>query len=216
MATADESAADAASFQRFLHARQFPADCRETTGVLTWAGARPGAGGRQGAPYPGNYFYLLGLGSQLVSLKFNLLSALLTPGAVYHFPTSHYINPVRCPGRTFGCYFAPVTNCTISPLPDPGSGRRLQAMAAQLRKGGAGGGNKGRGARAGRAKPAPGTPCLPTHPGVARYLEHNIYRSASLRSRDSCSLAELAELACNCESDPNRSVTVLLGLDSKP
>jgi hypothetical protein len=133
MATADQSSADAVAFQRFLHSRQFPADCRNTTGVLTWGGSRPGADGRAGAPYPNNYFYVVGFGAQMVSLKFNFLSALLTPGAVYHFPTSHYANPIRCPSRTFECYFAPITNCTVPPLQDaratPATSRRLQGRA---------------------------------------------------------------------------------------
>mmetsp|Transcript_24750 Transcript_24750/g.79952 ORF Transcript_24750/g.79952 Transcript_24750/m.79952 type:complete len:539 (+) Transcript_24750:65-1681(+) len=131
MATADQSAADAVVFQRFLHARQFPVDCRNTTGVLTWGGSRPGADGRAGAPYPNNYFYVLGFGAQMISIKFNFLSALLTPDAVYHFPTSHYANPIRCPSRTFECYFAPISNCTVPPLLDaqakPSTSRRLQA-----------------------------------------------------------------------------------------
>jgi hypothetical protein len=133
MATAEQSAADAAAFQRFLHARQFPADCRKNTGVLTWGGSRPGAGGRAGAPYPRNYFNVLGFGAQMVSLKFNFLMALLTPGAVYHFPTSHYVNPIRCPSRTFACYFAPISNCSVPALQDtpatPATSRRLQARA---------------------------------------------------------------------------------------
>ena len=46
-----------------------------------------------------------------VSLKYGLLWALLQ-GSVYHFPTSHYVNPVRCASRSFDCYFEPPSNCT--------------------------------------------------------------------------------------------------------
>ena len=62
--------------------------------------------------YKGDYFYGLGLGSQIVSLKFNFVTALLH-GKVYHFPTSHYVNPLRCPGQSFDCYFARPTNCSL-------------------------------------------------------------------------------------------------------
>ena len=55
---------------------------------------------------------LLGpLGAQMVSLKFNLLHALLHK-KVYHFPTTHYVNPLRCPSRSFDCYFERPSNCT--------------------------------------------------------------------------------------------------------
>lgn len=47
----------------------------------------------------------------MVSLKFNFLHALLHK-QVYHFPTSHYVNPLRCKSRSFGCYFQAPTNCT--------------------------------------------------------------------------------------------------------
>ena len=53
----------------------------------------------------------LGLGAQMVALKFGLLGALLQ-GAVYHFPTTHYTNPLRCASRSFDCYFEAPTNCT--------------------------------------------------------------------------------------------------------
>ena len=89
------SRTDAASFQRWLHARQFPQDCSATVGLRR----------RQ------DYFFALGLGAQMVSLKFNFVDALLQ-NKVYHFPTSHYVNPLRCPSRSFDCYFAPPTNCT--------------------------------------------------------------------------------------------------------
>ena len=47
----------------------------------------------------------------MVALKFGLLGALLR-GAAYHFPTTHYANPLRCPSRSFDCYFERPTNCT--------------------------------------------------------------------------------------------------------
>eukprot|EP00908_Phaeocystis_cordata_P003847 Transcript_14227.p1 GENE.Transcript_14227~~Transcript_14227.p1 ORF type:complete len:396 (+),score=166.23 Transcript_14227:59-1189(+) len=58
-----------------------------------------------------DYFFALGLGAQMVSLKYGLLHAILQ-GRVYHFPTSHYVNPVRCPSRSFDCYFEPASNCS--------------------------------------------------------------------------------------------------------
>ena len=64
-----------------------------------------------------------------VSLKYGLLWALLQ-GSVYHFPTSHYVNPVRCASRSFDCYFEPPSNCT----------RPTAAIAG----GGKGGGRRGR------------------------------------------------------------------------
>ena len=87
--------ADEATFQAWLHARQYPPDCSGTVGSYT----------RQ------DYFHVLGLGAQLVSLKYGLLSALLQ-NRVYHFPTSHYVNPVRCPSRSFDCYFEAPSNCS--------------------------------------------------------------------------------------------------------
>ena len=87
--------ADAATFQRWLHARQYPADCSATVGAQT----------RQ------DYFYALGLGAQMVALKFNFVHALLE-NMVYHFPTTHYVNPLRCANRSFDCYFERPTNCT--------------------------------------------------------------------------------------------------------
>lgn len=67
--------------------------------------------GAVGSFTPTGYFYALGLGAQMVSLKFNFLHAVLQ-GHVYHFPTSHYVNPLRCASRSFDCYFEPPTNCT--------------------------------------------------------------------------------------------------------
>ena len=72
-----------------------------------------------------------------VSLKYGLLWALLQ-GSVYHFPTSHYVNPVRCASRSFDCYFEPPSNCT-----------RPTATTAAIAggkggKGGKGGGRRGR------------------------------------------------------------------------
>jgi len=87
--------ADAVAFQSWLHARQFPSDCSRTVGFYT----------RQ------DYFHVLGLGAQMVSLKYNLLHALLQ-NRVYHFPTSHYVNPIRCPSRSFDCYFEKPSNCS--------------------------------------------------------------------------------------------------------
>ena len=95
MPNAEIARADAATFQAWLHARQYPADCSATVGLYT----------RQ------DYFYALGLGAQMVSLKFNFLTALLQ-NKVYHFPTSHYVNPLRCQSRSFDCYFETPTNCT--------------------------------------------------------------------------------------------------------
>ena len=105
MPNAQVSRADGIQFQSWLHARQYPADCRATVGMYT----------RQ------DYFYSLGLGAQMVSLKYGLLWALLQ-GRVYHFPTSHYVNPVRCPSRSFDCYFEPPSNCTRPPPPAGGGG----------------------------------------------------------------------------------------------
>jgi hypothetical protein len=86
---------DVLRFAEFLHRRQFPSDCGSTVGSFQ----------RQ------EYFWGLGFGAQLVSLKFGLLAALLS-NRVYHLPTSHYTNPITCPSRSFGCYFEPVSNCT--------------------------------------------------------------------------------------------------------
>lgn len=107
MPSAAVEAADAVRFQAFIAARQYPKDCSQTVGVLTRAGVM--ADGV--THYPGDYFYGLGLGSQMAALKFNLAHALLR-NRVYHFPTTHYVNPVRCSSQTFDCYFAPPTNCS--------------------------------------------------------------------------------------------------------
>ena len=112
MPNAQISRADGIQFQAWLHARQYPADCSGSIGMYT----------RQ------DYFYSLGLGAQMVSLKYGLLWALLQ-GSVYHFPTSHYVNPVRCASRSFDCYFEPPSNCT----------RPASAVG-----GGGGGGRRGR------------------------------------------------------------------------
>jgi hypothetical protein len=98
--------ADAERFQQWIHRQQYPADCSQTAALLTRAGVQA-----DGQHYPGDYFYGLGLGSQMASLKYNLVHALLR-GRVYHFPTSHYVNPVRCPSQTFDCYFEAPTNCS--------------------------------------------------------------------------------------------------------
>ena len=109
------AAADAATFQTWLHARQYPRDCSTTVGVHT----------RQ------DYFFALGLGAQMVSLKFNFLDALLR-NRVYHFPTSHYVNPLRCPSRKFDCYFALPTNCSAERrAPLIGGSRRKHHRAVE-------------------------------------------------------------------------------------
>ena len=107
MPSAAVEAADALKFQQWITAQQYPADCGKTIGMLTRAGVQPDGS----THYPGDYFYGLGLGSQMAALKFNLVHALLR-GRIYHFPTTHYVNPVRCPSQTFDCYFAPPTNCS--------------------------------------------------------------------------------------------------------
>ena len=107
MSTFETQRADAIRFQRFLWHRQHPSDCRAVVGLLTRAGVKP-----DGEKYPGDYFYGLGLGSQMASLKYNFFDALLK-GRVYHFPTSHYVNPIRCPSQSFDCYFEPPSNCTV-------------------------------------------------------------------------------------------------------
>mmetsp|Transcript_5027 Transcript_5027/g.10987 ORF Transcript_5027/g.10987 Transcript_5027/m.10987 type:complete len:492 (-) Transcript_5027:17-1492(-) len=94
------AAADAVRFRAWIDRQQFPHDCSRAVGVVT----------RE------DYFFSLGLGSQMVSLKFNLLDALLRR-KVYHFPRSHYVNPVRCPSTSFECYFEPVTNCSVGATP---------------------------------------------------------------------------------------------------
>ena len=106
MPTAEIEALDAMRFQKFIRRTQFPHDCRAQPGVLTRAGVQS-----DGKHFPGDYFYGLGLGSQMASLKFNLAHALLK-GRTYHFPTTHYANPARCPSQTFDCYFAAPTNCS--------------------------------------------------------------------------------------------------------
>ena len=115
MSVADIEALDAVTFQRFIHRNQFPQDCSATEGQLTRAGVKTETGPWQ-EHWPGDYFYGLGLGSQMTSLKFNFVHALLR-GRVYHFPTSHYVNPVRCARQTFDCYFEPTTNCSRLPRP---------------------------------------------------------------------------------------------------
>ena len=115
MSVADIEALDAVRFQRFIRQNQFPRDCSATEGQLTRAGVKTETGPWQ-EHWPGDYFYGLGLGSQMTSLKFNFVHALLR-GRVYHFPTSHYVNPVRCARQTFDCYFEPTTNCSRLAMP---------------------------------------------------------------------------------------------------
>jgi len=86
---------DVRLFAHWLHQRQHPADCGATVG---------------GFPKQ-DYFWALGFGAQLVSLKFGFLAALLR-NEVYHLPTSHYTNPISCPSRSLDCYFLPASNCT--------------------------------------------------------------------------------------------------------
>jgi len=106
-ADADTELSDSRRFQAYLHRHQYPVDCRDRPGVLTRAGMQP-----NGQMFNHDYFYGLGLGSQIVSLKFNFVMALLQ-GKIYHFPTSHYVNPLRCPSQSFDCYFARPTNCSL-------------------------------------------------------------------------------------------------------
>ena len=134
MSPADIEALDAVRFQRFIRKNQFPRDCAATEGEITRAGVKTETGPWQ-EHWPGDYFYGLGLGSQMTSLKFNFVHALLR-GRVYHFPTSHYVNPVRCARQTFDCYFEPTSNCSRIPKPnasEPGESRfyhrHLKAVA---------------------------------------------------------------------------------------
>ena len=115
MPNAQVSRADAVQFQSWLHARQYPEDCGGSVGLYTRK----------------DYFHSLGLGAQMVSLKYGLLWALLQ-GRVYHFPTSHYVNPLRCASRSFDCYFEPPSNCT------------RPTVTAAIGGGGKGGGRRGR------------------------------------------------------------------------
>jgi len=125
MAPAEVEAQDAVRFQHYIFQNQFPQDCSTTTGVLTRAGLKEGQ-----ERWPGDYFYGLGLGSQMASLKFNLAKALLS-GRVYHFPTSHYVNPIRCASQTFDCYFAPPTNCSRVLAPGAPGARHLRHRAIE-------------------------------------------------------------------------------------
>lgn len=93
--TLHEQRADGVRFQAWIRRKQFPADCSAISHAITRL----------------DYFHVLGLGAQMVSLKFNLAYALLQ-GLVYQFPTSHYVNPIRCPSRSFECYFERPTNCS--------------------------------------------------------------------------------------------------------
>jgi hypothetical protein len=106
MAPVSIEMADAQRFQQWLLERQHPTDCSMTVGARA----------RQ------DYFYALGLGAQMVSLKFNFVRALMQR-QVYHFPTSHYVNPLRCASRSFECYFERPTNCTMAANPSRTSRR---------------------------------------------------------------------------------------------
>lgn len=123
MAPADVEALDAIRFQRFISHNQYPRDCSTTEGEMTRAGVQEDGQ----THWPGDYFYGLGLGSQMVSLKLNLAHALLH-GRVYHFPSSHYVNPVRCARQTFDCYFAPPTNCSRLVKPSAPVERRFHHL----------------------------------------------------------------------------------------
>ena len=109
MVACDVERADGTRFQSWLREHQYPADCRAVPGVLTRAGRR--LDGKSN--WAGDYFYGLGLGSQMASLKYNFVDSLVK-GRVYHFPTTHYANPVRCASQRFDCYFEAPTNCTIT------------------------------------------------------------------------------------------------------
>ena len=67
MPNAQVSRADGLQFQSWLHARQYPADCGTTIGAFP----------KQ------EYFWGLGLGAQMVALKFGLLNALLQGQAIF-------------------------------------------------------------------------------------------------------------------------------------
>ena len=88
--------ADDVLFTRWISDRQHPANC---TAV-------------EGAPAPRHDYFMdkIGFGAQLVSLKFGLLSALLS-GRVYHLPRSHYVNPRACRSQSLTCYFEAPTDC---------------------------------------------------------------------------------------------------------
>ena len=86
---------DEFKFSSWMKSVQNPASCSNVPGVTI----------------DPSYFSSLGLGAQIVSLKFNFLSALLK-GEVYHFPITHYSNPRLCPSRSFECYFKPPSECS--------------------------------------------------------------------------------------------------------
>mgnify|MGYP006132663837 CR=1 FL=1 len=88
-------AGDAQRFQAWIRTRQYPPDCSKVVGAVPAE----------------DYFWRLGFASQLVAMKFGLLHALLHE-RIYHFPTTHYANPLRCPSRSFSCYFRRPSNCT--------------------------------------------------------------------------------------------------------
>ena len=72
MPTAEIEALDAMRFQKFIRRTQFPHDCRAQPGVLTRAGVQS-----DGKHFPGDYFYGLGLGSQMASLPEKELKKML-------------------------------------------------------------------------------------------------------------------------------------------
>lgn len=85
---------DEERFLDYMHRSQNPQDCARVRQVTTKA----------------SYFDRIGIGSQLISIKFNFISSLLA-GSVYHFPSSHYVNPSTCPAQSLQCYFRPITQC---------------------------------------------------------------------------------------------------------
>ena len=93
---------DAKRFQDWIHRKQNPADCSAVNGTRAY----------------NSYYRSLGLGAQLVSLKFGLLNALLQ-GRVLFLPRSQYVNPLSgrdCKDQSFECYFEPPSRCAVNEL----------------------------------------------------------------------------------------------------
>ena len=91
--TDEVAALDAVTFQRWIHTRQYPHDCSQTTGLLTRAGRQL----RSQKQYQGDYFYGLGLGSQMASLKYNL----------------QFREHLKIYLYTFSCYTSGTVLCTL-------------------------------------------------------------------------------------------------------
>lgn len=85
---------DEQRFFDYMYRSQNPPDCARVRQVTTRA----------------SYFDKIGIGSQLISVKFNFISSLLA-GSVYHFPSSHYVNPSTCSAQSLQCYFRSITEC---------------------------------------------------------------------------------------------------------